>query len=81
MNFQSGCDKMRVENLCNILICGKRGKTLGKEILSQLNQNYLHQATYNRLSRWVNPERAEPFAQPIAAEISMQLFGEEIQRV
>jgi hypothetical protein len=59
---------------------GPRGVTLGREILRQLNQGYLDQSTYERLSRWVNPYRDEDFAQPIAAEISALLFGEEIER-
>jgi len=80
-NFKSDFDRKRVEDLCMLLVNGKRGKTLGKEILGQLDQGYLDESTYERLSRWVNPERAEPFAQPIAAEISRELFGEEIQRV
>lgn len=79
--IQSACDKDNVVRLCNLLIEKRRGKTLGDEIKEQINQKYLDQYTYERLSRWVNPERSEPFAQPIAAELSMELFGEEIERV
>jgi hypothetical protein len=79
--IQSTCDKSNVVKLCNLLIEKRRGKTLGDEIKAQIDQKYLDQSTYERLSRWVNPERDEPFAQPIAAEISRELFGEEIERV
>lgn len=80
IDFKSDYDRKRVEGLCKLLIEGERGKTLGKEILEQLGQGHLDEPTYRRLSRWVNPERAEYFAQPIAAEISRELFGEKIQR-
>jgi hypothetical protein len=79
--IRSMCDKNNVVKLCNLLIEKRRGKTLGDEIKAQLNQKFLNQSTYERLSRWVNPARNESFAQPIAAEISMELFGEEIKRV
>jgi hypothetical protein len=78
--FKTDYDRSRVEKLCNALKSGPRGVTLGREILRQLNQGYLDQSTYERLSRWVNPYRDEDFAQPIAAEISALLFGEEIER-
>jgi hypothetical protein len=80
MIFKSDYNKNRVVHLCNLLITKKRGKMLGEEILQQLDQGFLNQSTYERLSRWVNPDRAEHFAQPIAAKISKELFGEEIQR-
>ena len=80
-NFKTNYDRSRIEHLCNALKNGPRGVTLGREILSQLDQGYLDQSTYERLSRWVNPYRDEDFAQPIAAEISMLLFGEEIERI
>jgi transcriptional regulator with XRE-family HTH domain len=67
--------------LCHNLISGRRGATLGKEILAQLKTGRLTPKTYARLSRWVNPEREEPFAQPIAAEISRELYGREIERM
>ena len=79
--FRNGYDRGRVEKLCNALINGQRGATLGKEILSQLDQGYLEKATYERLSRWVNPGRAEHFAQPIASKLSKLLYGKEIERV
>jgi transcriptional regulator with XRE-family HTH domain len=78
--FRNGYDRERVEKLCSALINGQRGATLGKEILSQLDQGYLEKATYERLSRWVNPERAERFAQPIASKLSKLLYGKEIDR-
>lgn len=78
--FIANYNRRRVENLCKALKNGGRGVTLGREILEQLDQGCLVQSTYERLSRWVNPERPEPFAQPIAAEISMLLFGKEIER-
>ena len=79
--FKNKYDRSRVEYLCNELIQGKRGVTLGKDILKQLDQGYLNRSTYERLSRWVNTRRVESFAQPIAAEISRFLFGEEIKRI
>jgi len=79
--FIASCDRKRVENLCDDLLNGRRGVTLGREILMQLDQGYLNQSTYERLSRWVNPKKPEPSAQPIAAEISLLLFGEEIERI
>jgi hypothetical protein len=78
--FVDGYDKKRIIKLCNILKNGSRGVTLGKEILSQLNQGYLKRTTYDKLSRWVNPRKPEYFAQPISAEISRLLFSEEIPR-
>lgn len=78
--FKNDYNRNYVEHLCNVLKNGRRGVTLGREILMQLDQDYLDQSTYQRLSRWVNPERPEPFAQPIAAKISVLLFGEEIER-
>lgn len=79
--FQPNYDRKRVEYLCHALINGPRGVTLGREILEQLDQGYLNQSTYERLSRWVNPKKPEPFAKGIAAEISMLLFGETIERI
>jgi len=78
--FKTDYDRSRVEKLCNALKNGPRGVTLGRDILKQLDRGYLDQATYERLSRWVNPYRDEDFAQPKAAEISVLLFGEEIER-
>lgn len=79
--IQNTCDKNNVVKLCNLLIEKRRGKTLGDEIKAQIDQKYLDQSSYERLSRWVNPARDEHFAQPIAAELSMELFGEEIERI
>ncbi len=79
--FKANYDRNRVEHLCNTLKNGTRGVTLGRDILKQLDQGHLDAETYKMLSRWVNPHRAEHFAQPIAAEISMLLFGEEIERI
>ena len=79
--FINDYDRSRVEHLCGKLKNGKRGVTLGRNILKQLDQGHLDAETYKMLSRWVNPYRAEHFAQPIAAEISMLLFGEEIERI
>ena len=79
--IRKDCDRNRVEKLADILIQGTRGRTLGREIKGQIRKKRLSHSTYAKLSRWVNPERAEPFAQPIASEISIELFGEEIQRV
>jgi hypothetical protein len=78
--FVANYDRERVERLCKSLINGPRGVTLGREILEQLGQGFLNQSTYERLSRWVNPKRPEPFARGMAAEISILLFGEEIER-
>jgi len=79
--FINNYDRNHVEHLCTVLQNGKRGVTLGRDILKQLDQGHLNPETYKMLSRWVNPHRAEHFAQPIAAEISMLLFGEEIERI
>jgi hypothetical protein len=79
--IKNTCDRGHVEELCELLINGNRGRTLGREIMEQLHQKSLNHSTYARLSRWVNPYKSEPIAQPIAAEISMELFGEEIQRI
>jgi transposase len=79
--FINNYDRSRIEHLCTVLKNGKRGVTLGKNLLKQLDQGHLDAETYKMLSRWVNPYRAEHFAQPIAAEISMLLFGEEIERI
>jgi len=79
--FLNNYDRNRVEHLCKTLQNGGRGVTLGRDIIKQLDQGYLEVETYKMLSRWVNPQRAEHFAQPIAAEISMLLFGEEIERI
>ena len=78
--FKANYDRSRVEHLCNTLKNGTRGVTLGRDILKQLYQGHLNPETYKMLSRWVNPYRAEHFAQPIAAEISMLLFGAAIAR-
>lgn len=79
--FITGYDRKRVERLCNELVNGTRGIELGREILKQLNQGYLTTATYNKLSRWVNPFKPEYSAQPIAEEISIILFAEKIERI
>jgi len=79
--FKTNYNRKRVEDLCNVLIKGGRGVTLGKYVLKQLDQGYLNRSTYEMLSKWVNPKRAEYFAQPIAAEISEILFGEKIKRI
>jgi hypothetical protein len=78
--FVNGYDRKRVEKLCNVLMNGTRGITLGKEIFAQLDQGFLKQKTYEKLSRWVNPKKPEYNSQPIAAEISNILFGEKIMR-
>lgn len=79
--FKSGYDPERVGKLCNALISGPRGRTLGRQILKQLDQGSLEKATYEMLSRWVNPARTQSFAQPIASRISKILYGKEIERV
>ena len=79
--FRESADPNAMPKLCNTLIEGRRGATLGKEILAQLATGRLTPKTYARLSRWVNPEREEPIAQPIAAEISRELYGTEIERM
>jgi hypothetical protein len=79
--FINNYDRSHAEQLCDELKKGSRGVTLGRNILKQLDQGHLNPETYKMLSRWVNPQRAEHFAQPIAAEISMLLFGEEIERI
>ena len=80
-SFRNGADLEHASKLCNNLINGRRGTTLGNEILAQMEMRRLKPKTYARLSRWVNPEREEPFAQPIAAEISRELYGTEIERM
>lgn len=76
------CNRERVKELSEKLIeKGTRGYELGIEVRRQYRRKYLSWDTYARLSRWVNPKRSEPFAHPIAAEISIELFGEKIQRV
>jgi hypothetical protein len=79
--FIANYDRRRVEHLCKLLIEERKAKTLGVEILAQLDQKFLAQPTYERLSRWVHPWRTQKFAQAIAAEISKILYGEEIERV
>jgi hypothetical protein len=80
-NFKDKFDRERVEKLCHALTKGTRGVTLGKKILEQLEEGCLDQETYAMLSRWVNPRRAEHFAQPLAAQVSKLLYGREIERV
>jgi hypothetical protein len=69
-----------IKRLCHILIEKRRGKTLADEILRDLDTGYISDETYRRLSRWCNPARSEPDAQPIAEKISKQLFGDVIRR-
>jgi hypothetical protein len=75
------CDVALVRRLCGILIENRRGKTLADEILRDLDTGVISDGTYRRLSRWCNPARAEPDAQPIAKKISQELFGHVISRV
>lgn len=75
------CDHARVRNLSTRLIRRRRGKMLGDEILSQLASGSVSAKTYARLSRWCNPAHSEPFAQPIACDLSRELFGRVIARV
>ena len=74
-------DSDLVKRLCQILIEQRRGKTLAVEVLRDLDTGYLDDSTYSRLSRWCNPARPEPDAQPIAEKISRELFGLVISRV
>jgi len=78
--FIPNFDRKQGEYYCRLLISGGRGKMLGEEILQQLDQGYLFPSTYERLSRWVNPEREEYSAQPLALKISLLLFGKRISR-
>jgi len=82
IRIREDCNRERVKELSEKLIAkGTRGFELGVEVRRHYRRKYLRHSTYERLSRWVNPRRSEPFAQPIAAEISRELFGIEIQRV
>ena len=74
-------DLDRTQELCRMLIEGARGKMLGDEVLQQLASGCLTKGTYERLSRWVNPEKPEPEAMPVAEAISYELFGYRISRV
>jgi hypothetical protein len=79
--IRTRCDLALVRRLCQILIENRRGKTLADEILRDLNTGSLSESTYRRLSRWCNPARAEPDAQPIAERISRELFGHVLNRI
>jgi hypothetical protein len=74
------CDLAVVRRLCNILIENGRGKTLAVHLLAELSTGYISEDTYRQLSRWCNPARAEPAAQPIAQAMSKELFGSVISR-
>ena len=81
MPIRKTADLGRAEELCQMLVEGTRGRTLGEEVLQQLASRYLTQQAYGRLARWVNPEKPEPEAMPIAEAISWELFGYRISRV
>ena len=74
-------DCVRVTELCQILIGGPRAKMLGREILEQFSTGYLTGRTYQRLSKWADPDRAEWDVQPFAEAICYELFGMRISRV
>jgi len=74
------CDYNRVRQLCGILRDG-RGKELSVAVLKDIENKSLRYTTYVQLSRWVNPDRAEARATPIAEAISYELFGVRISRV
>jgi hypothetical protein len=59
----------------------ERGKTLGDEVAAQVDSRYIQRETYDRLSMWVDPKRKERDAQPIAENLSCELFGFVISRV
>jgi len=74
-------DLQRVNELCGMLIKDGRGKMLGDEIMAQVGSGYIQRETYDRLSRWAHPEREERDAQPVAENLSYELFGFVISRV
>jgi len=78
--IRAKCDIALVRRLCHILIEYRRGKTLADEILHDLDTGAISDSTYRRLSRWCNPARHEPDAQPVAEKISQELFGHVITR-
>jgi hypothetical protein len=79
--IRSGYNLAHVTELCCLLIKQRRGKMLGDEILRHLDFGYISDDTYRRLSRWCHPRRSEPRVQPIAAELSRELFGCVISRM
>lgn len=81
VRFSRSPNARRVRLLCRQLIELRRGKMLGDEVLRQLPLGELTDKTYARLSRWVNPARTERHAQPIALEISLELYGRRIGRI
>ena len=78
--IRAKCDVAFVRRLCQILIENRRGKILAQDILCDLDVGSISDKTYRRLSRWCNPARSEPDAQPVAAKVSQELFGRVISR-
>ena len=79
-SFLTNFNRKQAIEVIDLLVNGKRGRMLGREISDQLDNGYLTHKTYSRLSRWVNPKKSEPFVQPIALKLSMLLYGKKISR-
>ncbi|MBI3821598.1 MAG: hypothetical protein HY289_02850 [Planctomycetes bacterium] len=75
------CNIAMVKRLCEILVENRRARTLGEEILRDLESGALGANAYVRLARWCNPLRSESKIQPIAQRISEELFGHVLRRV
>ncbi len=83
MPIRRDCDIARTLELCDMLTDSDppRGKTLGQEIMAQVRSRYIKRETYERLSSWAHPERRERSAQPVAENLSYELFGFIISRI
>ena len=83
-------DEAKLYDNLKKLINKSWASTLAKEIKKQILDNkkdkarFLNVNTYKRLSRWLHPYRQterEKYVQPIAEEISKELFGRIIDRI
>ncbi len=75
------CDVALVRRLCDVLVKNRRAKTLADEILRDLATGSISDSACRRLSRWCNPARSEPVMQPLAAKLSVELFGHVMERL